>query len=99
MKPLDYLNAVLSVIAFCLVVITFSILGLIPTVSAKGLPQKFVTVPLNSDGSLNVKIVNNTVDVNIDEVRGMPLTGAIDVNIDEVGGNNTNGTLPVEIDK
>ncbi|HEX4373408.1 MAG TPA: hypothetical protein VHZ50_08925 [Puia sp.] len=84
MKPIQYLNGVLTIIAGCLLIITLSIVGLIPTASAKNSSQKFVSVPLNSDGSINVKLINNTVDVNIDEIDG------IDVN---------SKPLPVEIEK
>jgi len=36
MKQLKYLNAVLTVIATCLVLITMAVLGVTPTASAKG---------------------------------------------------------------
>jgi hypothetical protein len=36
MKHLKYLNAVLTVIATCLVLLTMAVLGVIPTASAKG---------------------------------------------------------------
>ena len=83
MKSNKYLNGVLSVIAVCLVVITMAITGLIPKANAGNLPNKqTVSVPLNPDGSINVKLVN---------------TGTLDVNIDEVGGYSTYGTVEVKI--
>lgn len=83
MKSNKYLNAVLSVIAVCLVVITMSITGLISKANAGNLPSKqSVLVPLNPDGSINVKLVNaETLNVNIDEVGGYSTFGTVDVKI------------------
>jgi hypothetical protein len=84
MKPIQYLNGILTIIAGCLLIITLSIVGLIPSAIAKNNSPKFMSVPLNPDGSINVKLINNTVDVNIDEINGM--------------GVNSK-PLPVEIEK
>ena len=85
MKSIKYLNGVLTVIAICLVLITLTISGLLPKSFASDKPtlneKKYISVPLNADGSINVKVINSTMDVNIEEV----------------GGHNTFGTVPVKI--
>jgi len=72
MKQLKYLNGVLTVIAVCLVVIVCAVTGLIPKANAEGTDKKFATVPLNSDGSINVKFVGDEVNVNI---KSFPFNG------------------------
>lgn len=70
MKKLNYLNAVLTVIAFSLVAITLAVTGILPKAYAGNKPlgeyKNYVSVPLNADGSMNVKIINNKIDVNIE---------------------------------
>lgn len=87
MKQIKYLNAVLTVIAFCLVLLTCAMLGIIPKVNAGTPPmiqeKKFVSVPLNPDGSLNVKLINDVLDVNIDKVGGYSTYGRVPVQIKE----------------
>jgi len=103
---MKYLNAVLTVIAVCLVLITFAVTGLIPTAQAKESPQRFVSVPLNPDGSLNVRMVKGeTMDVNITHIRDVYLPEstlpfstreAIPVNISQVNGSRLqNNGIPV----
>ncbi len=89
MKHSKYLNGVLTIIAFCLVIITLVITGLIPT--AKGEPLKnttnrFVQVPVNPDGSINVKLnAKDVIDVNIESCSSSAFTYAepIEVRIKE----------------
>jgi hypothetical protein len=77
---MKYLNAVLTVIATCLVLITLAVTGLIPTANAKETKSSTVTIPLNPDGSINVKLSNqNIIDVNIEEVDGHSLDDAVPV--------------------
>ena len=87
MKSIKYLNGVLTVIAICLVLITLAISGLLPKSFASDKPtlneKKYISVPLNADGSINVKVINSTMDVNIEEV----------------GGHRTHGTVPVKIEE
>ena len=70
MKQIKYLNGVLTVIAICLVLITFSLTGLIPSAKAgsqNSSLNKFVQVPVNPDGSINVKLnPKDVLDVNIE---------------------------------
>jgi len=84
MAQIRYLNGVLTVIAICLVLITLAVTGLIPKANASpnlGLNEKrFVSVPVNADGSINVKI-NDVMDVNIEEVGGYSTFGKVPVEV------------------
>ena len=74
---MKYLHAVLTVIAVCLVLITLAVTGVIPAANAREASPRFVSVPLNSDGSINVRIVKGqTMDVNIEEVNGSSIWGS-----------------------
>ena len=85
MKSIKYLNMILTVIAFCLCAITASLFGFIPTANGNSRDSHFTTIPVNPDGSISVRWVNNeTLDVNIDEINGHSLNYAtIPVNIKE----------------
>ncbi|NII29348.1 hypothetical protein HB364_29985 [Pseudoflavitalea sp. X16] len=103
---MKYLNAVLTVIAVCLVLITCAVTGIIPAAHAKETNQRFVSVPVNPDGSLNVKLVKGqTIDVNIDEINGsslfeskLPISdrSVIPVNIEKVSGYSASNT-PIRV--
>ncbi|QJP35092.1 hypothetical protein F0365_12175 [Nonlabens sp. Ci31] len=48
------------------------------------LTKRFVAVPLNNDGSINVRVTNNeTIKVDISNIS---TNDELDINIDEVGG-------------
>ena len=87
MKATNYLNGVLTVIAVCLIFLLLVETGTFPKANAGGKEthgnNKYITLPLNSDGSMNVKIVNSTMDVNIDEVGGIYVHGTIPVKLKE----------------
>jgi hypothetical protein len=71
MKNLKYLNGVLTVIAVCLVLLTLSAVGIMPKATASS-PAKYATVPLNADGSINVKLAtDDPMNVNISNVGGV----------------------------
>jgi hypothetical protein len=68
---MKYLHAVLTVIAVCLVLITFAVTGILPKANAREMNPRAVSVPVNADGSITVKFVKGeTMDVNIEEVNG-----------------------------
>jgi len=95
---MKYLNGVLTVIALCLVLLTFAVTGILPTANAKESHPRTVTVPLNADGSISVRMAPGTVqDVNIQEVGGRSTYGKIDVNIEEVDGSSISRSVPVKI--
>lgn len=65
--------------------ITLAVSGILPKSYASDKPtlneKKYFSVPLNADGSLNVKVVNSTIDVNIEEVGGIVTLGNVPVTI------------------
>jgi|SRR5688572_11596843 hypothetical protein len=105
---MKYLHAVLTVIAVCLVLITFAVTGILPTAHAKETDQRFISVPVNADGSINVKLVKGeTIDVNIDQINDRSIGSEIPVSLkspfsvklkDMVKSNNgTITSLDVEV--
>jgi len=96
---MKYLHGVLTVIAICLILITFTVTGIIPTANAREINPYTINVPVDSDGSITVKLSKGeTIDVNIDEIGGYNQNGkTIDMNIEEVGGYSTFGKLPVTV--
>jgi hypothetical protein len=105
---MKYLHTVLTVIAVCLVLITFAVTGLLPTARANGTDQRFISVPVNADGSINVKFVKGeTIDVNIDKISDRSIFGSeipvsfkssIDVNLKAIGGTSVYNPLHVRVD-
>jgi len=86
MKSLKYLNGILTVIAVCLVILTLAATGLLPSAYANTANKKTVQIPVNPDGSLNVKFVKGeTIDVNIESCASNAFTRAepIEVKIDK----------------
>lgn len=87
MKSTIYLNGVLTVIAICLIILCMAVTGIFPKSYANDRPkangQKFISLPLNPDGSLNVKVVNEAIDVNIDKVGGYYTDGKIKVKVED----------------
>lgn len=110
---MKYLHAVLTVIAVCLVFITLAVTGLMPVANAREASPRFVSVPVNPDGSITVKFVEGQkMDVNIEQINGtslsgpkLPTTGSaiVDVNIEKVNGRSIgwggSGVLPVSVQK
>lgn len=85
MKQLTYLNGILTIIAVCLILITLAVTDLLPKANAaQGTgagDKKYLSIPVNADGSINVKFAGDVLDVNIKEV----------------GGYSTYGTVPVKV--
>jgi hypothetical protein len=95
MASQKYLNGVLTVIAFCLVILTLSVVGVFPKASAAPTSSKFVSVPLNADGTMNVNVVNtadvnvaNTADVNIKSIAKQDI-------VQDNPYSSTKGTMPI----
>ena len=114
-----YTKIVLTVIAFCLVVNTLDKLDIMPKAYANAptpanlpLPAetKYGLVPLNADGSINVKTVS-PMDVNITGIRtnddlkvnvsGINTSSSLNVNVnlDKIAGSSAYGGLPVKVIK
>jgi len=92
MKHLRYLNVVLTVIAINLVLITLAVTGLFPTASAKENGPRYVAVPVNADGTINV---------NLSQIRGEDIGyRALPVDVTKVDGRTIRSTpLPVIVGK
>ena len=101
MKQQKYLNGILTVIASCFVLITLAITGILSKAYAgdnlNPNSKKSISIPLNPDGSINVKILNNVMDVNVEEIGGHSTYGKVPVNIEEVDGYSTNGKIDVNV--
>jgi len=104
-RPDFYTKVVLTVIAFCLVVLTARQLELIPEAQAAHeaptSPEALLRhLNLNADGSLNVRIMNGEVlDVNLEQVDGRSLySNQIPVDIRAVDGSSIfNNAVPVRV--
>lgn len=115
-----YTKIILTIIAFCLVVNTLDKLDIMPKAYANAptpnmtptSPEiaKYGLVPLNEDGSINVKTIS-PMDVNITGVRtndelkvnvsGINTSNSLNVNVnlDKIGGSSAYGGLPVKVIK
>jgi hypothetical protein len=106
---MKYLHAVLTVIAVCLVLITFAVTGVLPSAVARESNPRFISVPVNEDGSINVRFVKGqTMDVNIEKINGsgvwgssLPITSSseLDVNIKHISGSSVRYPVEVKIEK
>lgn len=109
MKNDKYLKVVLTVIATSLVILVLQNFDFITKAQADvNSQQHYVQLPVNSDGTINVNVksINEIMDVNISEVGGnyikkalpiKPHGNILDVNINEVGGwSVSSGRIPVE---
>lgn len=120
MKKNHYLSIVLTVIAVNLSLQTLSQMDLIPRAYAaksdksktdvllKDWSEERLSLPLNPDGSLNVRLLSaEEIDVNIrnidtyDEMRvsieGVNTSEELNVNIDEVGGSSIYSGGPIKV--
>ena len=97
MKKTTYLNGVLTVIAACLVLIVMATLNILPSAHADGLPRKQIMLPVNDDGSVNVKIISSDQTLKVD-VTDISTNDEIDVNIAEINDWGILARyLPVEV--
>ena len=101
MKTDLYTKSILTIIAGALVVLAVQNSSLKFVNEAKADRtnfNSFATVPVNTDGSINVKMVSD-MDVNIHSIGGSSIYGALPINIKECNGSSisSNG-LPVNIE-
>jgi hypothetical protein len=102
MKTDLYTKSVLTVIAVALTALVFQNAKF--TNEAQAGPANFnkpssaayTSIPLNTDGSINVKMVSD-MDVNIRSIGGSSVYGAMPVNLKEVGGSSFYGSIPVNL--
>jgi hypothetical protein len=98
MKRLTYLNAVLTVIAVCLVMITLAITGLLPSASADGRSAPIAVDIIRIGGS---ELLRNELPVNLSRIDGEAFGyRTLPVNIKEADGKAIrNYPLPVVMEK
>ncbi len=102
MKIDPFTKFVLTVIAVNLTLLTVKNLNIIPNLYANELTNKVETpytkygfVPLNEDGSINVKFSNDSeIDVNL---VGIDTSDNLDVNLDEIGGGHVSYRGPIKV--
>lgn len=96
MKPDIYTKTILTVIAIALVLLVIQNTTIVNEAKAdKTNFNKFATVPVNNDGSINVKLISDQLDVNLKSIGGSSVYGALPINLKEVGGSSVHGALPV----
>ncbi|MBI3503007.1 MAG: hypothetical protein HY063_14550 [Bacteroidetes bacterium] len=97
MKTDFYTKTVLTVIAGALTIIAFQNEEIFTSANA-GKAAGFISVPVNPDGSINVKF-SETMKVNISEVGGNYIYNSIPINVKELDGSSISGSygLPVNI--
>lgn len=96
MKPDYYTKTVLTVIAVALVALVIQNATIVNEAKAdKTNFNKFASVPINNDGSINVKLMSDQMDVNVKSIGGSSVYGALPINLKEIGGSSFYGALPV----
>ena len=97
MKTDLYTKTILSIIAVALIVIAFQNVNLVSTANASKTNPAFVSIPVNPDGSINVKMIDN-MKVDIAAVGGSSIYGSLPVNLKEFSGSSISSSgLPVNI--
>lgn len=99
MKTDLYTKTVLTVIAGALTIIAFQNTDFFTKANANKSTSGFATVPVNHDGSINVKFTE-TMKVNVAEVGGSYIYGALPINIKELSGSSISSSygIPVNIE-
>ena len=98
MKTDCYTKTVLTVIAGALVLLALQNSEIFQKANASK-ASGFATVPINPDGSINVKFTE-TMKVNVAEVGGNYISGSLPINLKEINGSSINSSygLPVNIE-
>jgi hypothetical protein len=96
MKSDLYSKSVLTVIAVALVALVFQNMRVNEAHASKTDFNKFATVPVNPDGSINVNVISD-MDVNIRSIGGSSVYGALPINLKEISGSSFYGSLPVNV--
>ncbi len=97
MKTDLYTKTILTVIAIALVANVIQQINPISEANAAKTDfNKYAAIPINNDGSINVKVVSD-MDVNIRSVGGSSIYGALPINLKEIGGSSFYGALPMNL--
>ncbi len=92
-----YTKTVLTVIAVALLALVFKNGTIDNEAKADKMSfSRYASIPLNEDGSINVKMVSD-MDVNLKSIGGSTVYGAIPINLKEIAGSSFYGTLPINI--
>lgn len=99
MKTDIYTKTILTIIAGALLVLVFQNSKLVNEARADKTDfNKFASIPINNDGSINVKM-SSDMDVNIHSIGGSSVYGTLPVNLKEVSGSSISSSgLPVNIE-
>lgn len=98
MKTDIYTKTILTVIAVALVILVIQNTTIVNEAKAdKTNFNKFATVPVNNDGSINVKLISDQLDVNLKSIGGSSVYGALPMNLKEIGGSSFYGALPINL--
>jgi hypothetical protein len=99
MKTDLYTKAVLTVIASALAIIAFQNAEIFPKANASKVAA-FAAVPVNPDGSINVKMTTDNMKVDISAIGGNSIYGSLPINLKEINGSsiNTSYGIPVNIE-
>ncbi len=98
MKTDLYTKTVLSIIAGALIVIAFKSTDVVTNANAVETTPGFISIPVNPDGSINVKIADN-MKVDIAAIGGNSVYGSLPVNMKEISGSSISSYgLPVNIE-
>ena len=81
-SKLAYLNGILTIIAIALTIIILQNAELIPKAKA-GMP--YTSLPLNEKGELPVRMMNNTMDVNIQSCSSYAFLNAEPIEVTMAG--------------
>ena len=96
MKTDFYTKTVLTIIAGALVLLVLKNSNFVNEAKADQMLNKnYVSIPVNADGSINVKMT--TMDVNIQSIGGTGVYGALPINLKEIGGSSFYGSLPINL--
>ncbi len=98
MKTDKYTKTILTIIAGALVVIVFQQMEIFPKANAAKI-NSFLSVPVNPDGSINVKFIDE-MKVNITSVGGSSVYSTLPINLKEFSGSsiNTSYGIPVNVE-
>lgn len=97
MKQDYYTKTVLTVIAVALVALVFQNAKTVNVAKAEKTNfNKFATIPINDDGSINVKMAGD-MDVNLRTIGGSPIYGSIPINLKEINGSSFYGSIPFNL--
>jgi hypothetical protein len=96
MKTDLYTKSILTLIAIALVAIALKKDISISPANAGTDFNRFASVPVNPDGSINVKLISD-MDVNIHSIGGSSVYGTLPVNLKEISGSSFYGSLPVNL--